>query len=220
MRLPRLPGAPLTEALAVAILAAQALFWATGSLDQAVAEGALVAARVTGLMAPGAVPTWLTPLSCVFLHANLLHLGFNLLLLVYCGARVERVLGAGRTALMVLLGAYGAAAVQVALAPSSPGPVIGASGAISALIAAYALLHGPQRARRIGPFGPAPVRAAWLFAAWIALNLMQGFVFGSMGTALAVGAHIGGFLVGLIATPLLSRHIPRAPPTRGGSPPR
>ena len=205
MRLPRLNGAPLTEAWAVAIAAAHALFLATGSLEQAVGQGALVAARVTGWMAPGAVPVWLTPLSCLFLHANLPHLGFNLLLLVYCGAFVERVLGSGRTALMVLAGAYGAAAMQVALAPSSPAPVIGASGAISALISAYALLHGPQRSRRIGPFGPALVRAAWLFVAWVALNLMQGFVFGSMGTVLAVGAHVGGFAVGLAATPLLLR---------------
>ena len=205
MTLPRLAGAPLTEALSIAVVAAHVLLWATGADNQAVAEGALVAARVTGWMAPGAVPTVLTPLSSAFLHANLLHLAFNLLLLVYCGAQVERRIGSGGTGWMLLFGAYGAAAVQVALNPTSPDPVIGASGAISALIAAYALLHGRQRSARIGPFGPALVRGVWLLAAWTALNVLQAFVFGSMGTALAIGAHIGGFAVGLVATPLLAR---------------
>ena len=206
----RLREAPLTEALAVALVAAHLLFLLTGSWTQAVLEGALVPARITGVMPTGAVPAVLTPLSSVFLHANLLHLGFNLLLLVFCGLQVEPVLGSGRTAILLTIGAYGAALAEVALHPSLPEPVIGASGALSALIATYALYFGPQRGRAFGPLSAATVRALWLGVAWVVLNIAQAWAFGTMGTGIAVGEHIGGFAVGLLlARPLLRHRIRR-----------
>ena len=206
----RLRDAPLTEALAVALIAAHLLFLLTGSWTDAVLEGALVPARIIGVMPRGGVPALLTPLSSVFLHANLMHLGFNLLLLVFCGLQVEPVLGSGRTAILLTIGAYGAALVEVALHPSLPEPVIGASGALSALIAAYALYFGPQRGRAFGPISAATVRALWLGAAWVALNVAQAWAFGTMGTGIAVGEHIGGFAVGLLlARPLLRHRIRR-----------
>ncbi len=160
------------------------------------------------MMPSGVVPALLTPLSSVFLHANLMHLGFNLMLLVFCGVQVEPVLGSGRTAILLTIGAYGAAIVEVALHPSLPEPVIGASGALSALIAAYALYFGPQRGRAIGPLSAATVRALWLGAAWVTLNVVQAWAFGTMGTGIAVGAHIGGFVIGLLlARPLLRHRI-------------
>ena len=206
----RLREAPLTEALTAALVAAHLLFLLTGSLTDAVLEAALVPARITGVMPAGVVPALLTPVSSAFLHANLLHLGFNLLLLVFCGLQVEPVLGSGRTAILLTIGAYGAAAAEVALHPSLPEPVIGASGALSALIAAYALYFGPQRGRAFGPISAATVRALWLGAAWVALNVAQAWAFGTIGTGIAVGEHIGGFAVGLLlARPLLRHRIRR-----------
>lgn len=198
-------GAPLTEALAIALCAAHALFWATGSLAEAVDAGALVPARMVGDVAGGLLPVWLTPLSSAFLHANLLHLTFNAVVLVYCGAAVERSHGPGRLGLLLLVGAYAASLFQVAFSPHSTAPVIGASGAISAVIAAYALLGGAGRAKRLGPLSPALVNALWLFAAWVGLNVLQGSLFQTVGLSLAVGAHIGGFAAGLILMPLMSR---------------
>lgn len=202
----RLREAPLTEALAAAIVGAHILFLVTGSWTDAVLQGALVPARISGVMPAGTVPALLTPLSSVFLHANLLHLGFNLMLLVFCGLQVEPVLGSGRIAILLMIGAYGAAAVEVALHPFMPGPVIGASGALSALIAAYALYFGPQRGRAFGPMSAATVRALWLGAAWVVLNIAQAWAFGTMGTGIAVGEHIGGFAVGLLLAKPLLRH--------------
>lgn len=192
----------------MALVAAHLLFWFTASLEEAVFAGALVPARILGDVPAGLIPVWLTPVSSAFLHANLLHLGFNTLLLVYCGATVERVWGAARLCWMLLAGCYGAAAVQVAFDPHAMSPVIGASGAVSALIASYALLHPSPRVAAIGPFSPSTVQAAWLFVAWVALNVLQGVAFGTIGLALAVGAHIGGFAVGLLLT---SRFEKRGP---------
>ncbi len=201
----RVRGAPLTEALAVALCAAHTLFWVTGSFGEAVNAGALVPARIVGEVGGGLVPVWLTSLSSAFLHANLLHLAFNAVVLVYCGAAVERSHGPGRLGLLLLVGAYAASVFQVTFAPHSTVPVIGASGAISAVIAAYALLSGTGRARRLGPLSPALVNALWLFAAWVGLNILQGILFETVGLSLAIGAHIGGFAAGLILMPLMSR---------------
>jgi len=107
--------------------------------------------------------------------------------------------------------AYGATALQWAIQPQSPNPMIGASGAISAIIATYALLYSQQNVRRIGPLSANLVRLLWLAASWIAIQLMIGVAtsgglgggFGDLGQ-IAIAAHIGGFLMGLLLTrPLL-----------------
>ena len=197
----RLRGAPLTEALAAALVAAYALLWTTGSLDDAVKIGALVPAGWTGDVGGGLIPTVLTPLSSAFLHANLLHLLLNTVILVFCGGAVERSRGHAALGLLLLVGAFAASVFQVALSPHSMVPVIGASGAISAVIAAYALVGGTSRARQLGPLPPSVVNALWLFAAWVGLNVVQGSLFKTMGLSLAVGAHIGGFAAGLMIIP-------------------
>ena len=57
-----------------------------------------------------AVPAFLTPLTATLVHSGLVHLGFNLLILVWCGTQVERVLGATGLIVLYLVGAYAAAA--------------------------------------------------------------------------------------------------------------
>ncbi len=64
-----------------------------------------------------AVPAVLTPLTATFVHSGLVHLGFNLLMLVWCGAAVERVIGANGIVLYIV-GAYAAAAAQWAIDPA------------------------------------------------------------------------------------------------------
>ena len=93
--------------------------------------------------------------------------------------------------------------------------MVGASGAISAVVATYALLYSQQQVRRIGPFSANIVRLAWLAGGWIALQLMIGFATaGGMGDLgqIAVAAHIGGFLAGLALTrPLLRWRFRKRP---------
>lgn len=201
----RPPPARATTALAVATVAAWAVVAATGRQDEANILGAFIPARASGLIQlAGAIPTWLTPVSALLLHGGLLHLGFNLLMLVFCGRFVEVALGSRGVLMLYLVGAYAAAVGQYALGPYSTAPMIGASGAISALLGAYALLYGERRAtlrdRRLN----ALVNILWLAAAWIGLQLLVGFAMSDEHMTIAIGAHIGGFLAGLaLARPLL-----------------
>jgi membrane associated rhomboid family serine protease len=158
-----------------------------------------VPARISGeIDLSPAVPALLTPLSATLVHAGLLHLAFNLLMLVWCGSAVERVLGRNALLLLYLVGAYVAAAAQFAVDPRSLTPMIGASGAISAVIGAFALSFGQSKQIVRSPGLNRLLNALWLLAAWVVLQLMVGSIAGAQGSLLATPAHIGGFVAGLI----------------------
>jgi membrane associated rhomboid family serine protease len=203
-----LRDAPATAGLTGLTVLVSGLILATGRLSWSAIAGGFIPARMTGALLPvdfgWAVPAWLTPLSATLLHGGIAHLALNLVMLVYCGMAVERALGAGATLLLYGIGGYAAAAGQWAFGPESVAPMIGASGAISAIVAAYALLYGERRARSVAGVPAGLVHALWLGAAWIGIQLLVG-VAGLGGMAIAVGAHIGGFIAGLILTrPLLA----------------
>lgn len=208
----------MTTSIATIVFVAFVLLSMTGQIDYAAVRGGFIPARMqdAGLFAGiWAVPAWLTPLSCTLIHAGWLHVGFNLLMLVFCGRQVEQVLQKGALLLLYLGGAYGAALAQWIIDPTSLNPMVGASGAISAIIATYALLYGQQTVRRIGPFSANFLRVLWLAAGWIVIQLMIGVAtaqgFGDLGQ-IAIAAHIGGFLVGLLLTRPLLRWRFRNPP--------
>src|SRR3954469_18909246 len=71
------------------------------------------------------LPLWLTPLTATLIHGGLVHLGFNLLILVFCGRRVENVLGPLSLVILYVLGAYAAAGAQYLVSPNSLMPMIG-----------------------------------------------------------------------------------------------
>jgi membrane associated rhomboid family serine protease len=159
----------------------------------------VIPARLTGLIQiTPAVPAWLTPLTATLAHANTIHLGFNVLMLLWCGSKVERILGAGPLAFLYVIGAYTAAMAQWAVDPLSPMPMIGASGAISAVIGAFALSFGQQKRIVSSPALNRTLNALWLLAAWVVLQLMTGLLGGLQGFMLATPAHIGGFVAGLL----------------------
>jgi membrane associated rhomboid family serine protease len=153
-----------------------------------------------------ALPIWLTPLSATLVHGGWAHLALNLVMLVYCGQQAERPLGGPAIALLYVVGAYAAAAGQWVQGPGATVPMIGASGAISAVVAAYALLYGRRR-KGVSEL----THVLWLGAAWTGIQLLIGLA--GMGGAMeiAIGAHIGGFLAGLaLARPLLLWRYRRA----------
>jgi membrane associated rhomboid family serine protease len=172
----------------------------SGYLGLAAGMGGFIPALVSAkLVVAPTIPVWLTPLTCTLLHGSALHLLFNMVMLIYCGRETERALGSGGVAVLYLVGAYAAAAGQWAQNPLSTMPTIGASGAIAAIIAAYALLFGRNRARRVGPLSASLLHALWLGAAWTVINLLINLAMLSA-QPVAVGAHIGGFLAGLALT--------------------
>jgi membrane associated rhomboid family serine protease len=165
-----------------------------------------------GLPDDGSVaPFWLTPLTATLVHGGIIHLGFNLLILVFCGRRVENVLGPASLLILYLLGAYAAAGAQYLADPHSLVAVIGASGAISAVLGAYAMLFGRNRVSVVSGRLAIWLNALWLMAAWVVLQVLVGiasaqgaFPFTGKGVAIAAAAHIGGFILGVIlANPLL-----------------
>lgn len=206
----KLPAGRLIDGLAAVTALFFLIVYATGRVDQAALLAGFIPARLgDGALLQGmaAVPAWLTPLSCTFVHAGWLHIGFNLLILLFCGRQVEHVLNKGATLLLYVVGAYAACLTQWAFDPGSTDPMVGASGAVSAFMGTYALLYSRQKVRSFGFLSSNMVRVLWLAAAWSGLQLMVG-VATAGGTSdlgrIAIGAHIGGFLAGLLLTrPLL-----------------
>jgi len=203
-----------TVVIAAATALVSALLILTGGLSHAAIGAGFMPVRVEGAMLPAnmpfAMPLWLTPLTATLIHGGWAHLALNLLMFVFCGRETERAVGAKGIVALYVVGAYAAAAMQWAFAPTSALPMIGASGAISAVVGAYAVLFGRRRAQRLGPVPAHIVHIAWLAAAWIGIQLLIGFA-GMGGVTVAIGAHIGGFVAGLImARPLLGWRFRRA----------
>jgi membrane associated rhomboid family serine protease len=183
--------------------------------DAAIVSGAFVPARISVWTdGGGLVPVWLTPLTAAFLHAGIIHLAFNLLMLVFCGRPTEAVVGPVGFSILYLVGAYAAAAVHYLIDPTSPVPMIGASGAISAVLGAYAILFGRNKVKVASPRLAVLLNALWLMVAWVVLNVIVGFSFAQLSGGMlqmAVGAHIGGFIAGVaLANPLLLLRYRRA----------
>jgi len=193
---------PLINGIALVCAAVHLALVLTGRLPWATLTAGFIPARLSGLAyLSDAIPAWLTPLTSAFLHGGVVHLALNLVMMVFIGRQLEPAFGKRGLALLLFAGAYAGALLHWAFEPASTIPVVGASGAISALVAAFAFIFNRDDVRRIGPFSPVVVRAVWLAAAWIGVQLAIGFAFGG---GVAIYSHIGGFLVGLVLTrPLL-----------------
>lgn len=197
------PVARATNAIALLTCAAFALSLLSGRGDALDLMAGFIPARLLGVQIPDALPLWVTPLTATLLHGGGLHLGFNMLILLFCGRMVEAVLGWRGALLLYILGGYAAAFGQYLLDPASLSPMIGASGAISALFGAYALLFSKPRLLIDQPQLAVLINIIWLAVAWVGVQFLMGFAFSDMGMAIAVGAHIGGFIAGLAVTPAL-----------------
>lgn len=199
--------APLVTGYALACVIVFVLLWVTGFQVDAIVRAGFIPARFGSelIVPPGTmVPFFLTPLSSAFLHGGMLHIAFNMMVLLFIGRQLEGPLGAKAMAVLLLAGAYGGALAQFLTDPQSAVPMIGASGAISAVIAVFALIFSRSRTPAIGPIPAHWVRALWLAAAWIGVQLLIGFAGGGGFGAIAIWAHVGGFLTGLLlARPLL-----------------
>jgi membrane associated rhomboid family serine protease len=198
----RLPPPRASLALVAATTIAYLLVTASGRALPLALGGGFLPARFWSDPFSGVwpwLPFWLTPLSCTLLHGSLGHLGFNMVALAYCGRFVEAALGSWRFVVLYVLGAYGAALGQFISGPHSAAPMIGASGAVSAVLAAQAILFG-SRPDGEGA-GSRGQQMLSLGVAWIGIQALTGI---AMGGTVAIAAHIGGFIVGLIAAaPLL-----------------
>jgi len=185
------------------IVALTALAWVLTALagysEQAAYALGFIPLRVTvPTVSIVAVPAFITPLTATLVHSGLVHLGFNLLMLVWCGSQVERVLGATGVIVLYLVGAYAAAAAQWGVDPTASVPMVGASGAISAVMGAFALSFGRAKAFTSNLRVNRWINVFWLLVAWVVLQMMMAWLAGGQGYLLATPAHVGGFAAGLL----------------------
>ncbi len=197
--------ARVTLAIAALTAGVWALVAGLGIGDLAALWAGFTPARVSGLSGDEVLaPLFLTPLTATFVHAGLAHLLLNLLIHLFCGRSVETIIGGRQLLILYIVGAYAAAAAHWAINPPENMPMVGASGAISAVLGAYAIMFGRNKVRVANPTLALWLNAIWLAAAWVVLQLIVGLTFETVGARIAIGAHIGGFLAGLLlARPLL-----------------
>ena len=201
-------GFPLRSAVGgIALVTAIVSLLLFALVDQVTAAivGGFIPARLGGLVeVDGALPALLTPFSATLIHGSFVHLALNLLMLVFVGSQVERILGGGATVALYLFGALVAALTQWAVDPASTTPMIGASGGVSALFGTYALLGARPKQVFASVRANRWLHVAWLLAAWVVIQWMSSALAGEQGAMLATAAHIGGFMAGLAAQrPLL-----------------
>ena len=188
-----------TGVIALVTAAITLLVFAVVDADTAALSGGFIPARFSGLLhLTPAVPALLTPFSAALLHGSFVHLALNMLMLVFVGSQVERILGAAPTMALYVFGALVAALAQWAVDPTSGTPMVGASGAISALFGTYAMLAARPKPVFKSAHANRALHAAWLLAAWIVIQWMTAALAGGEGMMLATPAHIGGFVAGLV----------------------
>jgi membrane associated rhomboid family serine protease len=148
-----------------------------------------------------------TPLTSMFMHGGLMHLLLNMWSLFIFGDNVEDTLGKTRFLVFYIASGLGAAAAQVFVDPSSMVPMVGASGAIAGVLAAYLRLFPHARVLTLIPlfifFFTRELPAVFFIAFWFLMQVLSGVGSLSMAGNQASGgvaffAHIGGFLMGLV----------------------
>jgi membrane associated rhomboid family serine protease len=152
---------------------------------------------------------WLSVLTSMFLHGSLLHIGGNMLFLWVFGNNIEDAFGKVGFALFYLVGGVVATLTHVALNLDSTVPLVGASGAIAAVMGAYMVLYPNARIRTaviLLFIFLIQVRAIWVLGFWFVLQF-----FTDPNEGVAWAAHVGGFVFGVVVGLLVRAFRPRPP---------
>ena len=176
-------------------------FFTWGFIPRELTEGT---AYLT-LLNPGDIatpaPTWVTIFTSMFIHGGLLHLAGNLMFLWVFGSNIEGRLGHVKYLLFYLATGLAATLTHWIIEPSSPVPLVGASGAIAGVMGAYLLLYPRNRINTIILFffiTVVQVSATLLLGFWFLWQLIQAVL--SVGVSgqvsVAFWAHVGGFVAG------------------------
>jgi membrane associated rhomboid family serine protease len=157
-----------------------------------------------GFVTPPAIETLFTSM---FLHGSILHIAGNMLYLWIFGNNVEDAMGHFRFVFFYLVCGLAAALALAYVDPTSRLPMVGASGAISGVLAGYVLLFPRARVTVIVPLGiifyPLTISAFWVVGFWFVLQLVSAALSNANQPGVAWWAHVGGFAAGLLLTPIL-----------------
>jgi membrane associated rhomboid family serine protease len=168
----------------------------TGQLDQADRLAGLVPVALTSGGIPGALPAPLTLVTSMFLHGNFMHVFGNMLFLFVFGDDIEEVLGHWR-----FLGFYLACGICGGLAfvlsdPGSTTVLIGASGAVAGVIAAYLMFRPCAKVTCLLGVIPLRIRAYWVIGSWALWQVIEASIRQQDGVA--YWAHVGGLVSGAV----------------------
>ena len=170
------------------------------------------------------LPFWTTLFTSMFLHGGWAHLGGNMLYLWIFGDNIEKVLGGVRYLIFYLVCGLAAAVAHILAQPASPLPTVGASGAISGILGAYLVLYPRVRVRMLFFFIiffkvipiPAWMVLVWWFFWQLVATLPELTNGADLSGGVAVWAHVGGFLTGILLVKLfenrrlvIRRSVPR-----------
>jgi len=146
-----------------------------------------------------AFPVALTLVTSMFLHGSWMHLLGNMLYLWIFGNNIEDAMGHAKFVVFYILSGILAALSHAVTDPSSPIPMVGASGAISAVLGAYLLLFPRAHVLVLLPaIGMTRVAAGIVLVMWFITQLISGGMSaGATGGGVAFFAHIGGFIAGM-----------------------
>ena len=181
-----------------------------------VARYAMVPARVTNsrlsdlFMITARGPLWppLTLATSLFVHGGLAHIAGNMLYLFIFGPAVEERTGPSRYLIFYFLAGFASDAATILMAPASPVPVIGASGAIAGVLGAYFVFYPRGRILSFLPPLFVSIPAVLFLIVWFSVQLYSGITSGASDTlfgGIAWWAHVGGFLFGVMTGPMLAR---------------
>lgn len=197
------------------------------ALARSVCELGLIPGELTGMVPPGTRFPMGQGLVCLtdpgrqtahvftsmFLHGSWLHLLGNMWFLWIFGNNIEDSMGHARFVTFYLLCGVAAALLQVAFTPASAIPMVGASGAISGIMGAYLILYPRVRVFALVPIGfifTSIALPAWtMLLYWVVLQFVSGLT-GLLAEdaargGVAVWAHIGGFVAGIVLIKLFAR---------------
>ena len=159
---------------------------------------ALFPVAVTGdAVTGGFMPPSFTLVTYMFLHGGWMHLIFNMLFLWVFGDNIEDALGRGRFLVFYLVCGMAGGAVHALASPGSNVPLVGASGAIAGIVAAYLMLR-PCARITVLIFGFVPIKLAsyWVLGFWVLTQVWHVFSLEKSDTAW--WAHVGGLAAGAL----------------------
>jgi membrane associated rhomboid family serine protease len=214
---PTLDSATITLGLIATNFAAWALLQGLGSeplLSRSVCELGAIPGELLGRVPPGTAvalgpgaqcviedhANWASALTAMFMHGSWLHLIANMWFLWVFGDNVEDAMSRARFLAFYLLCGLAAFAAQVVSNPSSPVPMVGASGAIGGIMGGYWRLYPRAPVHLLVFFFRMVVPASVVLGYWFLLQILSGLpglASGARG-GVAFWAHAGGFLAGVL----------------------
>jgi membrane associated rhomboid family serine protease len=202
----------MTGVLIAINLASWFLLQGLGDHDALLASITTFGARpceVTAACAVEGVAPWPSLVTSMFMHGGWAHLLGNMLFLWVFGNNIEDSMGHLRFLAFYLLCGAAAALAHVLFSPASQIPMVGASGAIGGIMGAYIVLYPKVKVRTwVPPIFIFRLNAFFFLAYWFVLQLAGGFA--ALGITedvggVAVWAHVGGFVAGLVLIKLFER---------------